>query len=336
MKESEMRKNSVAFSGTEPSVELSKRGPGETAVSALQTHISVCLCTFKRPELLGTLLKGLLRQQTDEQFTYSIIVVDNDRQESGRPTVERFQRNSPRNIQYFVETEQSIALARNRAVANATGVLVAFIDDDEVPIDDWLLRMHAALGKFKADGVLGPVKPRFAVTPPEWALRSGAFDRPNSQNYKSGLVLHWSQTGTGNALLRRSVLQEAEGPFRKQFGSGGEDIDFFRRAMALGKVFVWCDEGTVYETVPAERTRISFQLKRALLRGKVSLAGPAGGALGILKSMAACAIYTVLLPVFLPLGRHVFLKYLIKNCDHIGKLLAVCKINVVREKYVLK
>src|SRR5664280_2641165 len=164
-----MRKSSVAFSGTEPSAELPRRDPEETAGSALQTHISICLCTFKRTELLGTLLEGLLRQQTDEQFTYSIIVVDNDRQESGRQTVERFQRNSPRDIQYFVEPEQSIALARNRAVANATGVLVAFIDDDEVPINDWLLRMYAALGKFKADGILGPVKPRFAVTPPEWA-----------------------------------------------------------------------------------------------------------------------------------------------------------------------
>jgi succinoglycan biosynthesis protein ExoM len=213
---------------------------------------------------------------------------------------------------------------------------VAFIDDDEVPINNWLLHMYAALGNFKADGILGPVEPRFAVTPPEWVLKSGAFERPNSQEYASGLVLHWSQTGTGNVLLRRSVLQEVEGPFRKQFGSGGEDTDFFRRAMALGKTFVWCDEGTVYETVPVDRTRVSFQLKRALLRGKVSLAGPAGSAFGILKSMVACAVYIVLLPVFLLFGRHVFLKYLIKCCDHIGKLLAVCGINVVREKYVLK
>jgi succinoglycan biosynthesis protein ExoM len=196
--------------------------------------------------------------------------------------------------------------------------------------------MYVALGKFKADGILGPVKPRFAVTPPEWALKSGAFERPNSQDYASGLVLHWGQTGTGNVLLRRSVLQEVEGPFRKQFGSGGEDTDFFRRAMALGRTFVWCDEGTVYETVPVERTRVSFQLKRALLRGKVSLAGPAGSAVGILKSMVACAVYTVSLPVCLLFGRHVFLRYLIKSCDHIGKLLAVCGINVVRDKYVLK
>lgn len=332
----EQGKRSGAFSGTESTAELPKHDLEETLVPALPTHISICLCTFKRPELLGTLLEGLLRQQTDAQFTYSVIVVDNDCQESGRPTVERFQRNSLRKIQYFVEPEQSIALARNRAVANATGVLVAFIDDDEVPINDWLLHMHAALCKFKVDGILGPVKPRFDGTTPAWVLKSGAFERPNSQNYTSGLVLHWSQTGTGNVLLRRSVLQEVEGPFRKQFGSGGEDINFFRRAMALGKVFVWCDEGTVYETVPVERTRISFQLKRALLRGRVSLAGPAGSAPGIFKSMAACAIYSVMLPAFLLFGRHVFLKYLIKNCDHLGKLLAVCRINVIREKYVLK
>src|SRR5882757_8144833 len=74
-------------------------------------HISVCVCTFKRPALLADLLQGLLNQTTDGTFTYSIVLVDNDRHESGRPTVERFQVARPEAIDYFVEPEQSIALA---------------------------------------------------------------------------------------------------------------------------------------------------------------------------------------------------------------------------------
>ena len=242
-----------------------------------------------------------------------------------------FEGARPEAINYFVEPEQSIALARNRAAAHATGDYVAFIDDDEVPIEDWLLKMYGALIKFQADGVLGPVRPRFEVMPPAWALKSGIFDRPNSQDYPSGLVLHWSQTGTGNALIQRRVFDEVEGPFNVDFASGGEDIDFFRRAMGQGKVFVWCADAVAYETIPAERTRISFQLKRALLRGKASLATPSGHPFGILKSVAACGVYTMLLPVFLVLGRHIFLKYLVKNCDHLGKLLALVGIDLVRE-----
>ncbi len=106
--------------------------------------------------------------------------------------------------------------------------------------------------------------------------------------------------------------------------------------MALGRRFVWCDEALVYETVPTERTRVSFHLRRALLRGKTALASPSGNALGIAKSLAACMVYTLLIPIVLVAGRHLFLKYLIKNCDHLGKLLALCGISLVREKYVLE
>lgn len=41
-------------------------------------HISVCICTFKRPSLLLRLLKELAGQETQGLFTYSIVVVDND------------------------------------------------------------------------------------------------------------------------------------------------------------------------------------------------------------------------------------------------------------------
>jgi hypothetical protein len=71
------------------------------------------------------------------------------------------------------------------------------------------------------------------------------------------------------------------------------------------------------------------------LRGKVALSYPSGRTFGILKSLAAFTLYTMLLPVFLVMGKHVFIKYLIKDFDHLGKLLAACGINVVKEKYVL-
>lgn len=286
--------------------------------------------------MLRQLLSELDEQVTDGLFDHSVVIADNDKSESARETVESFSRESRIRVEYYVEPEQNIALARNMTVRHAAGDFIAFIDDDEIPIKEWLLRMHAALSKYGADGVLGPVKPLFETAPPQWIIKAGLFDRPNSQCYQTGLVLDWRQTGTGNVLVKRGVLNEVAGPFNREFGSGGEDFDFFRRAMALSKVFVWCEEATVYEIVPIERTRLSFQLRRALLRGKASLTSPAGNALGIARSFAACAVYTMMLPVFLMMGRHVFVRYLVSAFDHFGKLLAACGIEVVKEKYVLK
>src|SRR6266545_7075536 len=74
---------------------------GEGAAHGTPVHISLCVCTFKRPALLADLLDGLLHQTTDGQFTYSIVVVDNDREASARETVERFRREHPGVIEYF-------------------------------------------------------------------------------------------------------------------------------------------------------------------------------------------------------------------------------------------
>lgn len=296
-------------------------------------HICICICTYKRPELLRQLLLKLERQQTGDAFSYSVVVIDNDKSESAREVVDSFARKSAIPTRYFVEKEQNIALARNKGVANAQGEFIAFIDDDEIPIDDWLQRMRATIMKYGADGVLGPVKPVFEVPPPEWLVKAGVFERPCD---RTGAAIDWKKTGTGNVLVSEQVFRDIDGPFNEHLGSGGEDIDFFRRAMQAGKVFVWCEEAPAYEVVPKERTRLSFQLKRALMRGRASLTGPSGNALGIAKSIAACALYTMLLPLFLIMGRHIFVKYLISDLDHMGKLLALCGVSPIGEKYIIE
>lgn len=296
-------------------------------------HICVCICTYKRPELLRQLLGKLEQQRTEDSFSYSIVVVDNDMHESARKTVETFAMNSVIPTRYLVEKQQNIALARNMGVKYAKGEFLAFIDDDEIPIDDWLQRMRLTILQYGVDGVLGPVKPIFEIPPPNWLIKAGVFDRPCD---KTGAVIDWRKTGTGNVLARQGVFEAIEGPFNEQLGSGGEDTDFFRRATEAGMVFVWCEEAHAYEVVPVERTRLPFQLKRALMRGKASLASPAGDTFGIIKSLAACAVYTMLLPVFLMMGRHIFVKYLISDLDHMGKLLALCGVSPIGEKYIIE
>src|SRR5262249_5871632 len=50
-------------------------------------HISVCICTYRRPILLREALAGLISQETDGAFTFSIIVVDNDEQKTAEQVV---------------------------------------------------------------------------------------------------------------------------------------------------------------------------------------------------------------------------------------------------------
>ena len=108
-------------------------------------HIAVCVCTYKRPQLLKRLLEELRGQDTGGLFTYSIVVVDNDHSRSAEAVVGDFAVSSGIPIKYCIEPQQNIALARNRAIDNVDGDLIAFIDDDEFPIKSWLLTLFEAL-----------------------------------------------------------------------------------------------------------------------------------------------------------------------------------------------
>ncbi len=291
--------------------------------------VCVCVCTFRRPELLRRTLDGLAALDHAGQFTIAIVVVDNDRAESAREVVSVFQTSSPLEILYAVEPEQNIALARNRAVQNAAGDFIAFIDDDEFPEPQWLAKMLKACEEFRADGVLGPVRPHFDQPPPRWLIQGRFCERPE---HETGRVLDWRETRTGNALVSRGILEGLAGPFDPALGSGGEDQDFFRRLMAKGHRFIWCNEGVVYEVVPPERWNRSYFFRRALLRGQNER--HMLNARSIIKSLMAVPLYALSLPFLLLAGQHFFVRYSIRLLDHAGKLLAAAGVRLVGEKYL--
>jgi succinoglycan biosynthesis protein ExoM len=293
-------------------------------------HIAVCICTFRRPVLLARLLEALNDQATDDAFTYSIVVADNDAGRSSESLVSSFASSTRLAVRYCVEPRQNIALVRNKALESAAGDFIAFIDDDECPPPHWLATLLSACDRYRADGVLGPVRPRFEESPPRWVVAGKFYERPR---YPTGSVIGWRQGRTGNVLLRSHILEPGTAPFRAEFLTG-EDQDFFRRMIERGHRFVWCEEAAVDEVVPPVRWRRTFMMRRALLRGAVSLVHPTFGPRDVVTSLVAVPAYVAVLPLALLLGQAAFMTYVVKLCDHLGRLLALLHIRPVREAYV--
>jgi succinoglycan biosynthesis protein ExoM len=295
-----------------------------------QPHISVCICTYKRPHYLGHLLTKLSEQETAGLFTYSIVVVDNDCLRSAEPVVTAFAEAALLDVRYLVEPRQNIPLARNLALRHAQGDFIAFIDDDEFSPPTWLKQLFAECTERQVDGVLGPVKPYFEADAPKWVIAGGFYDR---QSYPTGLVIDSKKGRTGNVLFRRAILEGEQQPFRPQFRTG-EDQEFFGRMITKGYVFTWCNEAIAYEWVPSIRWRRSFLLRRALLRGAMSAVLPSTTKIDVLKSIAAVGIYAAILPFLLVSSQVRFMHYLVSLCDHLGKILALLKLNPVTEQYI--
>ena len=292
-------------------------------------HITVCICTFRRPIYLKRLLEKLQEQSTGGVFSFSAVVCDNDARQSAAAIVSAARKNATIDITYCCEPRQNIALARNKALEQAHGDFVAFIDDDEFPVADWLQSLLSACDTYAADGALGPVRPHFESPPPNWILKGRLCQRPE---HTTGRKMQWNQCRTGNLLFRRRILEGVARPFRAEFGTGSEDKDFFMRATEQGCVFVWCNEAIAYETVLPSRYSRRCMIRRALLRGRNSLKFPVGRLRLLGRSAVAVPIYCMALPLLLLLGQHWFMRYCVKLCDHLGRLLAVLGINPISER----
>ena len=223
--------------------------------------VDVLVLTYKRPALLADTLRSLAGQRLPWDIRMGVIVVDNDRQQSGRAIVEEF-RSRFRDIRYVCEPQANVAIARNRALREARGVLVAFMDDDEIAAPDWLASLLKARRWYEAQIVCGPVLPKFVAAAPRWVKRGRFFDRPR---FATGTAV---AGGTGNVLLDLAAVRRVQVTFDPAYGkSGGEDTQFFHNLRAAGLRCIWCDEAVVHEQVQRERMRVRWLVRRAFQGG---------------------------------------------------------------------
>jgi succinoglycan biosynthesis protein ExoM len=305
----------------------------QAAHGADRDRISVCVCTYRRPQLLRVLLDALAGQETGDRFDLEVEVVDNDLGASSARVVRDAAAGTPLTIWYHHEPVRNISLARNRAVVHARGNLVAFIDDDECPGADWLERLHETLVATGADGVLAPVVPDFPPEAPRW-LRDGRFlDR---RRYRTGTRVESADGRTGNVLLARALFGEGETWFDPAFGrTGGEDSDFFARQVHNGRVFVWCDEAVVTEAMPPERWTASFHIRRLWRSGTIAgewmrtYRRPVAPVVRYAVGLAACV---AVLPATLVLPKYARVRVAQKLAYFAGAIMAFSGFSLLRHR----
>lgn len=301
----------------------------------MKNHISVCICTYRRNEMLERLLRKVAIQEKGGLFDFSVVVVDNDAAGPARQTVMRLQAELGLDITYGIEPVQTIPAARNHALRLAKGNYIGIIDDDEFPPQHWLITMYRAIQTFDVDGALGPVHPFFEHEPPRWLIKGEFCERPV---YRTGTLLGWNQTRTGNVLLKRDVFDKHHLCFDLNCKTSGSDKEFFREAMEVGYRFIAVEEAPVYESVPPARQTKSYYLKRALvqasnerkfraphLRGLSSVLAP-------MKASAGLLVYTLILPFCAFVGSHSVLKYATKGAYNLSWLLAIIGIDLAKKR----
>ena len=173
--------------------------------------LAIAVLTFRRQEPLAALIPLLLEQAAAvaaDAAAY-VLVVDNDPDRSAESLVGQF---ADQGVAYVNEPEPGIATARNRALKSAsTTDLLVFIDDDEVPVENWLKNLLVTYREFNSVGVVGNVRRKYEVTPVPWILAGRYFDRDRqrreshrrAKNCAPQSGGHWLRAGDGRHLRHR-------------------------------------------------------------------------------------------------------------------------------------
>jgi glycosyltransferase involved in cell wall biosynthesis len=111
--------------------------------------VSVVICTYNRSDLLDRCL-DYLQFQTSQNF--EVVVVNGPSTDDTEEVVAKYRHR----IKYAKNPARNLSISRNIGIELADGDLVAFIDDDAIPFDDWVATLlqefnrrpltHAAIG----------------------------------------------------------------------------------------------------------------------------------------------------------------------------------------------
>ena len=228
-------------------------------------RVTIAVPTYRRPDDLRVLLPMLAAHraqvagQAGGRYAVDLLVVDNDPDQSAAGVVDA----SP-GVRYVTEPTPGIAAVRNRALQEASGSrLLAFIDDDERPGEDWLQHLVDTWRVTGAAAVCGRVLTEYAGELDPW-LRAGDFFFRRSLPTGTALAV----AATGNLLLDVEQVHASGLRFDTSLGlAGGEDTLFSRMLVRAGRRIVFCDESTVVDQVPAERMTRAWVLRRAWSSG---------------------------------------------------------------------
>ena len=301
----------------------------------MQPDVSVCVATYRRPEGLARLLASLARLKLAAQPTLEILIVDNDPQRSAAATA-RSLGEFPHLVRWLEDPRPNIAHARNRAVDEASGRWLAFIDDDEVADEHWLAAHWQRAAEGECDGWFGPVLARLeddvSENARDWLELAAFYARPR---HPSGTLLGRASLRTGNAFVRRALFEGGEGRevrrFDPAFGrSGGEDSELFGRMLQARARFCWCDEAIVTEFVPAARYRLGWLGRRAFRGGFVHsrleqrrLGSGAALVRSGSRALAGLLLFASATPLAALAGRPAAARAWLRTCTQAGHLWAL-------------
>jgi glycosyltransferase involved in cell wall biosynthesis len=187
-------------------------------------RFSICVCTYNRANILPYCLVSLANLKMPPRCKAEILVIDNKSVDNTKEVVEQYSRRSPIQIFYFYEQQQGLSNARNRAIKEAHGDYLGFLDDECVVAPDWLQILAEDIEEFAPFIIGGPyvgaLLPGTGPKCPKW-LKMEYFSYAYYASFERGYQKEFRASG-GNMLLHRMVCETQK--FDQDLGMKGNEL----------------------------------------------------------------------------------------------------------------
>ncbi|SFS54613.1 glycosyltransferase [Paenibacillus sp. BC26] len=271
---------------------------------------TIAICTHNRAADVKEALLSLLQQSCKQPF--EVIVIDNRSTDHTKQTVLDFRNMVDIQVRYVYEERLGLSVARNRAIREARGEIILFLDDDAKASKDWLADI---IDLFDGDPIIGcvggKIEPAWEGSPPRW------LSRDNHSLYSildySDDIVEMKEPAIpfgANVAFRMSVFDTMDA-FREDLGRVGSNLLSSEEAELIARIrtqysVYYTPHASVLHKIPQSRISRKWLLRRIYWQGVSSAVSSKQKTGIIMKSLVKLPIFLVLTILFLFDKRRIF------------------------------
>lgn len=254
--------------------------------------VEVFICTHNRVDLLARTLNSLNASDLPADCRLGILVVANACTDGTWAFLEGYvasldpasNRDTERHgnrlpLRWLEDPIAGKSHALNFALPQATGAVIAFVDDDHRVDPGYLAAIYEASRRYPASDLFcGRILPDWDGTEPDWVHEDGPYriyplpvPRFDLGQEAKTVTLGSVTPGGGNLAIRRGLFERV-GEFQLDLGphghnlGGAEDIEWVRRSLRGGATLHYIPDMLQYHYVDAERLTLWYVMRKAYER----------------------------------------------------------------------
>lgn len=233
---------------------------------------TVVLPTKDRGEAIVSTLEALLQQDFDD---YEVVIVDNLSCAADAARLQAAAAAAPERMRYVREERLGLNNARNRGIREASGDIIAFLDDDAVTPPHWIGSIVRAFDANAGAWALGSrIVSRFTTPAPAWLddrlhLFLSGFERGDAVE-----VLHYDDYPRGANMAFRRAAFDVCGPFLDCLDRKGDsllsfgDIEMCYRVERAGHDVIYIPDAEVEHCIRGDRLSPAWFERRFHWQGR--------------------------------------------------------------------